>query len=79
MARNNFGDAKLLLAVNQAILDRQKDLTTVEMSMLMGSLYDLDRVTQELNEVFQNYFAKLSEGDSARTVTSLIKASWSFL
>ena len=56
LARNNFGDAKLLLAVNQAILNKQKDLTTVDMSMLMGSLYDLDRVTEELNVVFQNYF-----------------------
>ncbi len=56
LARNNFGDAKLLLAVNQAILNKQKDLTTVDMSMLMGSLYDLDRVTEELNAVFQNYF-----------------------
>jgi len=52
LARNNFGDARLLLAVNQAILDKQKDLTTVDMSMLMGSLYDLDRVTVELNVIF---------------------------
>jgi hypothetical protein len=56
LAKNNFGDAKLLLAVNQAILNKQKDLTTVDMSMLMSSLYELDRVTVELDMVFRNYF-----------------------
>lgn len=78
LARNNFGDAKLLLAVNQAILNKQKDLTTVDMSMLMGSLYDLDRVTEELNVVFKNYFLKVG-GEPAKKVTPTIKAAWSFL
>lgn len=79
LARNNFGDAKLLIQVNKAILNKLKELTTVDMTMLMGFLYELDRVTVELDVVFRNYFEGLSKCDTTRTVTSFIKASWTFL
>lgn len=53
LARNNFGDAELLLQVNHAILEKRKSFSEVEMTMLMGHLYELDRVTHDLDSVFK--------------------------
>ena len=60
LGRNNFGEAQLLLEVNRAILNRRKELTPIDMSMLMACLYELDRVTIELDELFRDQILNVS-------------------
>jgi hypothetical protein len=52
LSKNNFGDTKLLHEINKTVYNRRNQLTSIDISIIMRCLYEIDRVTPEVSYIF---------------------------
>jgi hypothetical protein len=79
VSNNNFGDGKLLLELNKIVVDKQRMFTLTDMCIMLSGLAEIDRVTDSSLQMFTTYFKNLKFALTKQSVTSLVRASWTFI